>query len=156
MGSGHGLLLDRLGGLSSQSALPHLPHASAAPILRVRGCAETPESVYGFDWNGCTETTGAITHHRHSGRSAILRFVEPMSRYRLAMAPQAHDATRLLSCLTGLLERSPGQDGAPSPGTRDGASRELAVDTRIEIFFAEPHHRFERPSKKAFNGLLRR
>jgi len=33
---------------------------------------------------------------------------------------------------------------------------ELSVKLSIEIFVAEPHHRFERPSKTAFNGLRRR
>jgi len=67
------------------------------------------------------------------------------------MAREAHDATSVLECLTGLLERVPGQ--LPRTLTfdqgREMARRaELSVKPSIEIFFAEPHHRFERPRRR--------
>jgi len=75
------------------------------------------------------------------------------------MAREAHDATSVLECLTGLLERVPGQLRRTltfDQGREMARHAELAVKPRIEIFFAEPHHRWQRPSNEAFNGLVRR
>jgi IS30 family transposase len=94
------------------------------------------------------------------GRSAIVTLVDRMSRYNLlGWLPQAHDATSVLECLTGLLERIPGQLRRTltwDQGREMARHAELAVNARIEIFFAEPHHPWQRPSNEAFNGLVRR
>ncbi|EQD47485.1 transposase, ISlxx5, partial [mine drainage metagenome] len=44
------------------------------------------------------------------GRSAVVTLVDRMSRYNmLGRLPHGHDATSVLTCLTGLLERVPDQ-----------------------------------------------
>jgi len=83
-----------------------------------------------------------------------------MSRYNLlGRLPQAHDATSVLPCLTGLLERVPEQLRRTltfDQGREMARHLELAENAGIAVFFAEPHHRWQRPSNEAFNGLLRR
>ena len=34
--------------------------------------------------------------------------------------------------------------------------RDVAELAEIDVFFAEPHHPWQRPSNEAFNGILRR
>jgi len=83
-----------------------------------------------------------------------------MSRYNLlGRLRHGHDATSVLSWLTGLLEQVPEalrRTLTFDQGREMARHAELASIAGIEIFFAEPHHRWQRPSNEAFNGLLRR
>ena len=93
-------------------------------------------------------------------RSAVVTLVEQMSRYSfLGELPDGHDARSVLECLTGLLERVPSElrrTLSSDQGREMARHHELAEATGIDVFFAEPHHPWQRPSKKAFNGLVRR
>jgi len=98
-------------------------------------------------------------HHRRARPLADCEVRGAHEPLQPPMAREAHDATSVLECLTGLLERVPGQLRRTltfDQGREMARHTELAVKPSIEIFFAEPHHRWQRPSKKAFNGLLRR
>ena len=94
------------------------------------------------------------------GRSAVVTLVDRMSRYNLlGRLPHGHDATSVLTCLTGLLEQVPDQLRRTltwDQGREMARHPELAAIAGIEVFFAEPHHPWQRPSNEAFNGLLRR
>lgn len=94
------------------------------------------------------------------GRSAVVTLVDRMSRYNLlGELPHGHDATSVLTCLTGLLERVPDQLRRTltwDQGREMARHLELAQITNIDVFFAEPHHPWQRPSNEAFNGLVRR
>jgi len=83
-----------------------------------------------------------------------------MSRYNLlGRLRQAHDATSVLPCLTGLLEGVPEQLRRTltfDQGREMARHLELAENAGIAVFFAERHNRWQRPSNEAFNGLLLR
>jgi IS30 family transposase len=92
--------------------------------------------------------------------SAIVTLVERTTRFNLlGDLPEGHDATSVLACLVELFDRVP-------PPLRKTLTwdqgREMAqwVDlqrlAQIPVFFAEPHHPWQRPSNEAFNGILRR
>jgi len=77
----------------------------------------------------------------------------------LGRLPHGHDATSVLSCLTGLLEQVPEalrRTLTWDQGREMARHAELGSIAGIEVFFAEPHHPWQRPSNEAFNGLLRR
>jgi IS30 family transposase len=81
-----------------------------------------------------------------------------MSRYNLADSFAGSHATRLLSSSPVSSRESLAKTAHPhlEQGREMARHAELSVKPSIDIFVAEPHHRFERPSKKAFNGLRRR
>jgi branched-chain amino acid transport system permease protein len=61
MGAGHGHLSSKLLVDFEARCPAPLPHASATRRSSHPGCTETPESLYGFGRNRCTETSGIVT-----------------------------------------------------------------------------------------------
>jgi len=92
--------------------------------------------------------------------SAVVTLVERTSRLNLlGDLPDGHDAESVLACLIELLERVP-----PSmrrtltwdQGREMARHDELARAVDVDLYFAEPHHPWQRGSNENFNGLLRR
>ena len=95
-----------------------------------------------------------------AGRSAVVTLVDRASRFNLlGDLPEDHGAESVLACLVELLDRVPedlrrtltwdqGREMARWPA--------LVELSGIDVYFAEPHSPWQRPSNEAFNGLLRR
>ena len=94
------------------------------------------------------------------GRSAIVTLIDRASRYNLCGdLPEGHDATSVLACCIELLERVPAELRKTltwDQGTEMARHPDLASAVGIDVFFAEPHSPWMRPSNENFNGLLRR
>jgi len=94
------------------------------------------------------------------GASAIVTLVDRASRYNLiGDLPEGHDATSVLACCIELLERVPDELWRTltwDQGTEMARHGDLAAAVGIDVYFAEPHSPWMRPSNENFNGLLRR
>jgi IS30 family transposase len=94
------------------------------------------------------------------GSSAVVTLIDRASRFNLlGDLPDGHDATSVLACLIELLERVPVELRKTltwDQGREMARHDELAGAVDIEIFFAEPHSPWQRPSNENFNGLVRR
>ena len=94
------------------------------------------------------------------GRSAIVTLVDRTSRFNLTGdLPEGHDATSVLACCIELFERVPEELRLTltwDQGTELARHEDLAVAVGIDVFFAEPHSPWQRPSNEHFNGQLRR
>ena len=94
------------------------------------------------------------------GASAIVTLIDRASRYNLiGDLPEGHDATSVLACCIELLERVPARLRRTltwDQGTEMARHDDLAGAVGIDVFFAEPHSPWQRPSNENFNGLLRR
>jgi IS30 family transposase len=94
------------------------------------------------------------------GASAIVTIIDRASRYNLiGDLPEGHDATSVLACCIELLERVPVELRRTltwDQGTEMARHDDLAAAVGIDVFFAEPHSPWQRPSNENFNGLLRR
>ena len=94
------------------------------------------------------------------GASAIVTLIDRASRFNLiGDLPEGHDATSVLACCIELLERVP--EGLRrtltwDQGTEMAHHNDLAGAVGIDVYFAEPHSPWQRPSNENFNGLLRR
>jgi IS30 family transposase len=94
------------------------------------------------------------------GRSAIVTLIDRASRFNLiGDLPEGHDATSVLACCIELLERVPVKARKTltwDQGTEMARHDDLAGAVGIDVFFAEPHSPWLRPTNENFNGLLRR
>jgi IS30 family transposase len=94
------------------------------------------------------------------GKSAIVTIVDRASRLNLiGDLPEGHEATSVLACCIELLERVPAtlrRTLTWDQGTEMARHDDLAGAVGIEVFFAEPHSPWMRPSNEHFNGQLRR
>jgi len=94
------------------------------------------------------------------GRSAIVTLIDRASRYNLTGdLPEGHDATSVLACCIELIERIPEELRRTltwDQGTEMARHPDLADAVGIDVFFAEPHSPWMRPTNENFNGLLRR
>lgn len=94
------------------------------------------------------------------GRSAIVTLVDRSSRFNLiGDLPEGHDATSVLACCIELVERVPVELRRTltwDQGTELARHEDLAAAVGIDVFFAEPHSPWQRPSNEHFNGQLRR
>jgi IS30 family transposase len=92
--------------------------------------------------------------------SAIVTLVERTSRYSLlGNLDDGYSADAVLACLVELFDRVPSGLARTltwDQGREMAAHPELARITGLDVYFAEPHHPWQRGRNKAFNGLLRR
>lgn len=94
------------------------------------------------------------------GSSAIVTLVDRTSRYNLiGDLPGGHDATSVLACCIELLERVPSalrKTLTWDQGTEMALHHDLEEAIGIEVYFADPHSPWQRPTNEQFNGTLRR
>jgi IS30 family transposase len=92
--------------------------------------------------------------------SAILTLVERTSRFNLlGNLDDGYSADAVLACLVELFERVPAGMARSltwDQGREMARHADFAAMTGIDVYFAEPHHPWQRGSNEAFNGLLRR
>ncbi len=92
--------------------------------------------------------------------SAILTLVERTSRYNLlGCLADGYRADAVLACLVELFDKVPSglaRSLTWDQGREMAAHHELARRSGLDVYFAEPHHPWQRGSNEAFNGLLRR
>ena len=93
-------------------------------------------------------------------RSAIVTVFDRASRFcLLADLPEGHTAKATLAGLVELFERVPGHLRRTltwDQGREMAAHRDLVSMAGIEVFFAEPHSPWQRPTNENGNGLVRR
>lgn len=93
-------------------------------------------------------------------RSAIATVFDRASRYLwLADFPEDHGADATLAALVELLDRIPEwlrRTLTWDQGREMARHHELAALAGIEVYFAEPHSPWQRPTNENGNGLLRR
>ena len=94
------------------------------------------------------------------GRSAIVTVIDRASRHMWpADPPEDHGATSTLAGLVELIERIPTQLRLSltwHQGREMARWADLEQLCAIRVYFAEPHHPWQRPTNEAGNGLLRR
>jgi len=92
--------------------------------------------------------------------SAILTLVERTSRFNLlGNLDDGYGADAVLACLVELFDRVPSGLARTltwDQGREMAGHAEFSRMTGIDVYFAEPHHPWQRGSNEAFNGLLRR
>lgn len=93
-------------------------------------------------------------------RSAIATVFDRASRYLwLADFPEDHGADATLAALCEILDRIPEHLRRTltwDQGREMARHRELAALCGIDVFFAEPHSPWQRPTNENGNGLIRR
>jgi IS30 family transposase len=93
-------------------------------------------------------------------RSAIATLFDRTSRFLwLADLPDGHGAQAVLAALIETLDRIPEQFRRTltwDQGSEMAAHADLADATGIDVFFAEPHSPWQRPTNENGNGLIRR
>ena len=93
-------------------------------------------------------------------RSAIATVFDRASRYLwLADLPDGHGAEAVLAALIELIERIPEPRRHTltwDQGREMAGHADLAAATGIDVYFAEPHSPWQRPTNENGNGLLRR
>jgi IS30 family transposase len=94
------------------------------------------------------------------GASAIVTIVDRASRFNLTGdLPGGHCAENVLACCIELFERVPEELRRTltwDRGTEMARHADLESATGLEVFFADPHSPWQRPSNEHFNGTLRR
>ena len=94
------------------------------------------------------------------GKSAIVTLVDRSSRFNLISdLPGAHGAENVLACCIGLFERVPAELRRSltwDQGREMDGHKDLDAAVGIDIYFADPHSPWQRPSNEHFNGQLRR
>jgi IS30 family transposase len=93
------------------------------------------------------------------GKGAVITLVERSTRFvLLAPLPDTHKAIDLKDVLTPLIASLPDQIRKTltwDRGSEMAKHAEIAVDTGIDIYFADPHSPWQRGSNENTNGLLR-
>lgn len=93
-------------------------------------------------------------------RSAIVTVFDRATRMAwLADLPEDHGAASTLAALIELCERIPPQFRKTltwDQGREMARWAELETACKIDVYFAEPHHPWQRPTNENGNGLLRR
>lgn len=93
-------------------------------------------------------------------RSAIATVFDRASRHVwLADFPDSHDADAMLAAMCEILDRIPEhlrRTLTHDQGSEMACHNELAELCGIDIFFADPHSPWQRPTNENGNGLLRR
>jgi len=93
-------------------------------------------------------------------RSAIVTVFDRASRYLwLADLPEGHDADATLAALIELCERIPEplrRTLTWDQGSEMARHADLAATVGIDIYFADPHSPWQRPTNENGNGLIRR
>ena len=88
--------------------------------------------------------------------SAIVTIVDRASRFNLTGdLPGGHCAENVLACCIELFERVPEELRRTltwDQGTEMARHEDLAAATGLEVFFADPHSPWQRPSNEHFNG----
>ena len=94
------------------------------------------------------------------GKSAIVTLIDRASRFNLiGDLPGGHGAENVLACCIELFERVPVELRRSltwDQGREMARHDDLADAVGIDVFFAEPHSPWMRPTNENFNGLLRR
>lgn len=92
--------------------------------------------------------------------SAIVTIVDRASRFNLTGdLPGGHCAENVLACCIELFGRVPEELRRTltwDRGTEMARHEDLAAATGLEVYFADPHSPWQRPSNEHFNGTLRR
>lgn len=95
-----------------------------------------------------------------AGKSAIVTVVDRASRFNLlGHLPAGHDADSVRDCLIGLFHWVPVELRKTltwDQGSEMARHAQLAATVGIDVYFAEPHSPWMRPTNENFNGLLRR
>lgn len=93
-------------------------------------------------------------------RSAIATVFDRASRYLwLADFPEDHGAEAMLGAMTEILDRIPDhlrRTLTHDRGVEMARHAELAALTGIDVYFADPHSPWQRPTNENGNGLIRR
>ncbi|MFV0260170.1 MAG: IS30 family transposase [Acidimicrobiales bacterium] len=93
-------------------------------------------------------------------RSALVTVFDRASRNSwLADLPDGHDADETLGALIELFERMPARLRRTltwDQGSEMARHADLAATVGIDVFFAEPHSPWQRPTNENGNGLIRR
>nr|WP_298337677.1 IS30 family transposase [Ferrimicrobium sp.] len=93
------------------------------------------------------------------GKSAIVTLIDRTSRLNLiGDLPGNYGAENVLACCIELLERVPAELHRTltwDQGREMARHDDLANAVGIDVYFANPHSPWERPSNENFNGLLR-
>ena len=94
------------------------------------------------------------------GKSAIVTLVDRASRLNLiGDLPGGHSAENVLACCIELFERVPEELRRTltwDQGREMACHEDLDSAVGIDIYFADPHSPWQRPSNEHFNGQLRR
>lgn len=94
------------------------------------------------------------------GASAVVTLVERVTRFNLlGDLVEGHDGESTLACLVELFDRVPPELARTltwDQGREMALWRDLEELSGIDVYFAEPHHPFQRGTNEAFNGLARR
>lgn len=93
-------------------------------------------------------------------QSAIVTLVDRASRFNLiGVLAGDHGAANVLACCTQLLKRVPAELRRSltwDQGREMACHKDLGAAVGIDVYFADPHSPWQRPSNEHFNGQLRR
>jgi IS30 family transposase len=93
------------------------------------------------------------------GQGAVITLVERSSRFvMLAPLPNRHTADIVAAELTRMITELPGklrQSLTWDQGTEMAKHAEFTIDTKVPVYFCDPHSPWQRGSNENTNGLLR-
>jgi IS30 family transposase len=128
-----------------------------SPLGNFNPIASRPAAASGRDEVGHLEGDLIIGA---AGRSAIATVFDRTSRHMwLADLPEDHGAESTLAGLVELIERIPARLRRTltwDQGREMARWADLTKLCGIDVYFAEPHHPWQRPTNENGNGLLRR
>jgi transposase, IS30 family len=124
----------------------------AFSLIHLRPAAATDRAEPGH-WEG-----DLIIGERNA--SAVVTLVERTTRVNmLGKLPYGSNADGVRACLRTLFRRVPAELRRTltwDQGSEMARHVELAADLDLDIYFADPHHPWQRGSNENFNGLARR